>query len=39
MGICHPNQDLDFKPFCIKRPDIKAHATCSPDDTSTSYSE
>ena len=39
IGICQPSQDLDLKPLWFNLPAIKEHATCSPDDTNTSYSE
>ena len=39
IGICQPSQDLDLKPLWFNLPAIKEHATCSPDDTKTSYSE
>ena len=39
IGICQDNQERDFKPICDNLAAIREHATCSPDETRTSYSE
>ena len=39
MGICHDIHDLELRPLLINSPDINAQDICSPDETSTSYSE
>ena len=38
-GICQASHDLDLRPLWINLPAIKEQATCSPEDTKTSYSD
>ena len=38
IGNCQDVQDLDLKPLCFNLPAISAHETCSPVETSASYS-
>ena len=39
LGTPALSHDLDFKPKCINLPAINEQATCSPEETSASYSE
>ena len=39
MGTCHDIQDLELNPLSISSAEINEQDICSPDETSTSYSE